>query len=75
MPATSPSLTLDELGLEPVALAPAQVHALQHLGPVLGLGAAGAGLDVEEGRGRVHLAAEHALELERSPQPTLAIRS
>jgi hypothetical protein len=47
-----------------VALGPAQVHAQQHLGPVLGLGAAGAGLDVDETVGRVHLAGEHAAELE-----------
>ena len=33
---------------EAVALAEAQVHALEHRGPVLRLGAAGAGLDVEE---------------------------
>src|SRR3546814_11025602 len=45
-------------------LAPAQVHAQQHLGPVLRLGTAGPGLDVDEGVGRIHLAGEHALELQ-----------
>jgi hypothetical protein len=45
-------------------LAPAQVHAQHHLGPVLRLGAAGAGLDVDECIRRIHLAGEHALELE-----------
>jgi hypothetical protein len=55
---------IDDLGPEAVLVAPAQVHAHQHVGPVLGLGAAGARLDVEEGAVRVHLAREHALELE-----------
>jgi hypothetical protein len=45
-------------------LAPAQIHAQQHLGPVLRLGAAGAGLDVDECVRRIHLAREHALEFE-----------
>ncbi len=53
-----------QLGLPAAALAPAQVHAQQHLGPVLGFGAAGAGLDVDEAVGGVELAGEHALELE-----------
>ncbi len=48
MPATSPALAVDDLGLEAALVAPAQVHAHQHLRPVLRLGAAGAGLDVEE---------------------------
>ena len=45
-------------------LAPAQVHAQQHLGPVLGFGAAGTGLDVQIGVGGVHLAGEHAAEFQ-----------
>jgi hypothetical protein len=45
-------------------LAPAQVHAQQHLGPVLCLGAARAGLDVDERIRRIHLAREHALEFQ-----------
>src|SRR3546814_604105 len=53
-----------QLGLPAAMLAPAQVHAQQHLGPVLRLGTAGPGLDVDEGVGRIHLAGEHALELQ-----------
>jgi hypothetical protein len=45
-------------------LAPAQVHAQHHLGPILRLGAAGAGLDVDKRVRAVHLAGEHALEFE-----------
>ncbi len=41
---------LEDLGLPPLQLAVAHVHPHQHLGPVLGLGAAGAGVDLEEGR-------------------------
>lgn len=55
---------LDDSGVEAVLVGPAQVHAQQHVGPVLGLGAAGAGLDVQVGVVRVHLAAEHAAELQ-----------
>ena len=55
---------LQQLGLPAAVLAPAQVHAQQHLGPVLRLGAAGAGLDVDEGVVGVHLAGEHALEFQ-----------
>ncbi len=55
---------LDDLGGEAVLVGPAQVHAQQHVGPVLGLGAAGTGLDVQVGVVGVHLAAEHAAELE-----------
>jgi hypothetical protein len=55
---------LDQLGLEAAALAPAQVHAQQHLRPILGLGAAGTGLDVEKGAAGVGLAREHARELQ-----------
>jgi len=37
----------------------------KHVGPVLGLGTAGAGLNVDKGVGGVHLAGEHAPELQR----------
>ena len=53
-----------QLGLPAARFAPAQVHAQQDLGPVLGFGAAGTGLDVDERRRIVHLAGEHALELQ-----------
>ena len=55
---------LDELALEAAPLGPAQIHAQQHLGPVLRLGAAGARLDIEEGVGGVHRPGEHPLEFE-----------
>src|SRR6185437_3741946 len=44
--------------------APAQIHAQEHLRPVLRLGAAGTGLDIEKRAMRVHLAAKHPFELE-----------
>ena len=53
-----------QLGLPATALGPAQVHAQQDFGPVLGFGATGTGLDVDEGVGRVHLPGEHALEFQ-----------
>ena len=53
-------LQVVDLDLEAAALEPAQVHAQQHLGPVLRLGAAGAGVDGEDGAALVVLAAEEA---------------
>jgi hypothetical protein len=47
-----------------VLLGPAQIHAQQHLGPVLGLGATRTGLDIEIGIVGVEFAVEHAAELE-----------
>ena len=38
---------LDVVDLETVLLGPAHIHAQQHVGPVLALGAAGAGMDLE----------------------------
>ena len=35
-------------GAEALALGPAQVHAQQHLGPILALGAPGAGMDLHD---------------------------
>ena len=55
---------LEDLDREATFLAEAQVHALEHGGPVLRLGAARAGLDVDEAVGRVHRVVEHALEFE-----------
>jgi hypothetical protein len=52
-----------DLDLPALTLAVPQVHAQQHLGPVLALGAAGAGVDRDEGSGTVVFAAHHALEL------------
>jgi hypothetical protein len=42
-------MIVDQLDLHAVALGPARVHALQHLGPVLAFGAAGAGIDLDIG--------------------------
>jgi len=49
---------------EVLALGIAQVHALEHGAPVLRLGAAGAGLDLDEAVVGVERIAEHPLELE-----------
>ena len=56
---------LDQPGLEAALLGPAQVHAQQHLGPVLGVGAAGAGRDLDEGGAAVVLAGEERGLLQR----------
>ena len=56
-------LVVDDLALEPAPLDPAQVHAQQHLGPVLRLGAAGAGMNRDDGVPAIVLAAEHLLDL------------
>jgi hypothetical protein len=47
-----------------VRLGPPQVHAQQHFGPVLRLGAARSRLDVEVGVVGIHLTGKHAPELE-----------
>jgi hypothetical protein len=51
-------LLVEDLGRESMALGPAQVHPEQHLGPVGGLGPAGAGADHQEGVAIVVLAPE-----------------
>ena len=58
-------LPVEQLDLVAVALGPAQVHAQQHLGPVLRLGAAGAGMDRQDRAALVVGARELELELER----------
>ena len=55
---------LDQLGFESLGLAPAQIHAQQHVSPVLRLGTAGARLDVEESIVFVHLSRKHASEFQ-----------
>ena len=52
------------IGAVALALAIAQVHAHQHRRPVLRLGAAAAGLDVDEAVGRVERLVEHPPEFE-----------
>ena len=54
---------LDPLDLVAVLLGPARVHAHEHVGPVLALGAAGAGMDLEVGVVAVGLARQQRLEL------------
>ena len=56
-------LIVEQLALEAAPLRPLQVHAQQHLGPVLRLGAAGARMDRDDGVGVVVLAAQHLLDL------------
>ena len=55
--------------LEAAALGPARVHARQHLGPVLGLGAAGAGVDLDIGVVGIGLARQQRLETRRPGLP------
>ena len=57
-------LEVVDLGLEALLLGPAQVHAHQHLGPVLALGAAGAGMHGDDGVERIGLAVEHGAGFE-----------
>src|SRR5581483_1746650 len=57
-------LLLEELGPEPAPLAPAEVHAEEHLGPVLRLEPAGAGMNLDDRVAGVVLAAEELPELE-----------
>ena len=54
---------VDELDLEAVLLRPARVHAQEHCRPVLALGAAGAGMDLDVGVVRIGLAGEQGLDL------------
>src|SRR3979490_3387838 len=49
--------------LEPVVFGPARVHAQQHRGPVLALGAAGAGMDLEIGIEAVGFARQQSFQL------------
>jgi hypothetical protein len=64
MPATSPGGFVFHVALKPLRSAVLEVLAQQHAGPVAGLGAAGAGLDVDKAVQRVGRVAEHAAELE-----------
>ena len=56
---------LEPAHLVAAALGPARVHARQHLRPVLGLGAAGAGVDLDIGVVGVGLARKQRLEPRR----------
>jgi hypothetical protein len=54
---------LQVFDLVAVLLGPARVHAQQHVGPVLALGAAGAGMDFQEAIEAVGLAGQQRLQL------------
>ena len=54
---------LHHLDLETVLLGPARIHAQQHIGPVLALGAAGAGMHFEIGIVGVGFAGQQRFEL------------
>jgi hypothetical protein len=56
---------LEHLGGELLLVAVLEVHPLEHRGPVLRLGAAGAGLDGKEAVVRIERVGEHAAEFER----------
>src|SRR5882672_5787989 len=55
---------VEKLGLEVAPFGKTQIHALEHAGPVLRFGAAGASLDLDEAVVRVERVVEHAAELE-----------
>src|SRR6185437_1189657 len=55
-----PRRGLRHLDVEAAPFGPAEVHAQEDLGPVLGVGAAGAGMDGDDGVARVVLAGEEA---------------
>ena len=57
---------LDVFDLIALALGPARVHAQQHVGPILALGAARAGVDFQIGVIGVGLARQHGFELDRA---------
>ena len=57
-------LNLVDLGAEALPLGPAQIHAHQHLGPVLALRAARAGMHGDDGVQRIGLAREHRLRFQ-----------
>ena len=63
MPACLALALLQQLHLVAVLLGPAHIHAHQHLGPVLRLGAAGAGVDLDIGVVGVGLAGQQAFDL------------
>ena len=56
--------SLEQLCLETFGISPAQIHPEQHFGPILGFGAAGAGLNVDERIVCIHFAAEHPAKFE-----------
>ena len=73
MPGLFAGQQVEDADLETVPLRPADVHPHQHLGPVLRLGAAGAGMDGEQGVARVVGALQHRLELECLRPPSVEL--
>ena len=74
MPADAPAIAhLQQLVLEAVLVAPLEIHAQQHVRPVLPFGTAGAGLDIDITVRVVHLAREHALEFHVVGEPGEAL--
>ena len=55
---------LNDLRREIMRLGPAQIHPQEHVRPVLGFGATGAGLNVEERVAVIELTTEHAAKFE-----------
>ena len=68
-PASWPSVASSTSTREAAALGPALVHPQQHLGPVLGVGPAGPGVDLADGVALVVLAREQRLQLELADPP------
>ena len=64
MPASSPGVESTSDGAETFLLRPAHVHAQKHFGPVLRFGAAGAGLDGDDGVEAVVFAGEQRFRFE-----------
>ncbi len=56
-------MVIDQLDLHAAALGPARIHALEHLGPVLALGATRAGVDLDIGIVGVGLTRQQRLDL------------
>jgi hypothetical protein len=54
-------LQVGKIGLEAVALGPSHIKTQQHFGPILRLGAAGAGMDRDDRAKTVVFAPEHNL--------------
>jgi len=53
-------MVVDHLDLVAVALAPARVHAQEHFGPILALGAASAGIDLDIAAVGIRLTSEQS---------------
>ena len=57
-------LEIDDCRLEPPAFRPPEVHSQKHLGPVLGLGSPGPGMDLDNGRAVGVFVGENFFKLE-----------